>query len=269
MRTAARLAAVFLLLGSLALAGEAKKPEPKPAAEPSPDLKQKLRARILGLLEPAPTSDAEKARIKKLIEELRSDSFQTREAATNKLVAAGQPALPALRAALKDKDPEVADRSDVIIERIKERDVELRLVEELRKTKAASLAVIDKLARERAEALKKVTAEREKIEDAGERKAADERIAKLKKVSAQLKLMRHRVEIKDYLQEASRLLHKGKYAEAEKLLNAFVRKPGSDRRKVARVSSIMGLVRMLKTQGGANKQAWISHIDRTLGIKKK
>jgi hypothetical protein len=60
----------------------------------------------------------EKARL--LIRKLGDDSFTVREKATRDLIALGSVALPFLREAAKEKDPEVARRASLCLEQIKE-----------------------------------------------------------------------------------------------------------------------------------------------------
>jgi HEAT repeat protein len=54
-------------------------------------------------------------RIRKLIEDLGSDDFQTREAATAALTEIGEPAVDALTEAAKSADPEVSNRAKRIL----------------------------------------------------------------------------------------------------------------------------------------------------------
>lgn len=54
-----------------------------------------------------------------LIKQLGADDFKDREAAVAKLKRVGQPALPALKRALEDADPEVATRADAVIRELR------------------------------------------------------------------------------------------------------------------------------------------------------
>jgi hypothetical protein len=64
----------------------------------------------------ADPSDAQlQDRIRKLIEDLGSDDFQTREAATAALTEIGEPAVDALTEAAKSADPEVSNRAKRIL----------------------------------------------------------------------------------------------------------------------------------------------------------
>ncbi|GIW80496.1 MAG: hypothetical protein KatS3mg105_2303 [Gemmatales bacterium] len=58
--------------------------------------------------------------IKEMIRKLGDDSFQTREQATNELIALGRVALPHLQAALKDSDLEIVRRAEKCIEKIQQ-----------------------------------------------------------------------------------------------------------------------------------------------------
>jgi hypothetical protein len=260
-----RLACALLMISSVALAGAAQK---EPPAKVTPELRKKLRARILGYVEPPPLDAAARKKLERLVKDLSSDSFKVREAASQGLVAFGQQALPRLRAAAKSSDPEVSERAGVAIERINEDDREYRLVVELRKTKAESLAVLDELVREREADLKKAEgAGRElKGRELVEHKT---KVGNLKERLGVLKTLRQRVATKDYLEEAVALLKKGKDAEAEKVLQAFIKKPGADAAKVAKVRSALNIVRMLKRHAGnpGTRDALVRHITLTLGVK--
>jgi len=264
-----RLACALLLVSSAAAGGEGVQKKPPAPVKVAPELRKKLRAQILGYVEPPPLDGAARKKLEKLIKDLSSDSFRVRDAASEGLVALGKPALPRLREATKSKDPEVSDRAGVAIERINEGDEEYRLVVELRKTKAASLVVIDEIIRERAEKLKKAQSERKGLRDEKERKAKDAEVAELERVSETLQSLRDRVVMKDHLKEAVELLKKGKDAEAEKVLQAFIKKPGADAGKVAKARSALNICRMLKRHAGnaATRDALVRHITLTLGIR--
>jgi hypothetical protein len=60
------------------------------------------------------------ARIKSLIQQLGDDAFMVRENATRELIQTGRPAVPFLRAALKDKDIEISQRSRKILDALKQ-----------------------------------------------------------------------------------------------------------------------------------------------------
>jgi hypothetical protein len=83
-----------------------------------------LMASIVGLglgraepqtAKPKPASAEE---IQKLIQQLGHDSFAVREEATKRLAEIGRPAVPALREALRNKDAEVRQRAQRILEGI-------------------------------------------------------------------------------------------------------------------------------------------------------
>jgi hypothetical protein len=76
--------------------------------------------------QPAPPADA--ARVKALVGQLGSDSFDEREHARKELEAIGHPALPALRAALKTTDLETSRRAAELIRRIEEKALSAQLL---------------------------------------------------------------------------------------------------------------------------------------------
>ncbi len=130
----------------------------------------------------------EKKKIAKLVKDLGSDEYATREAASKAIVKFGSKALKQLKAALESKDAEVVQRADAAIKEIGQSGAS-PAVAGLRKIRAASLLVINerqgkwKKAAYSAElqsiALKaqdKKKAAEEKLE---EKKAADAKVAKL------------------------------------------------------------------------------------------
>lgn len=84
----------------LVLAGDPPSPAPPPAPAPS-----------------APSAD-EAARIAHLVEDLGSDDFRIREAATKTLADLGEKARPALEAALKSDSPSVRFRAEQLLQRL-------------------------------------------------------------------------------------------------------------------------------------------------------
>ena len=74
---------------------------------------------------PAPTADKadkpEAARIAKLIAQLGSDDFDDREKASAELAVIGEPALDALRQAVKSSDVEVHKRAETLVSAITKR----------------------------------------------------------------------------------------------------------------------------------------------------
>ncbi len=95
-----------LILGAAPLAFAGEKPGKKPGGE-----------RVKKLVDPEPTPKM-KARIAKLIKDLGSEKPEVRDAARKALVSVGRQALPALRAAAKSKDAEVADAATKLISKI-------------------------------------------------------------------------------------------------------------------------------------------------------
>ena len=75
----------------------------------------------------APPAGPSPAEVARLIGQLGDDDFHVREAATARLMWAGEPALPALHRALASDDPEVRRRAGRIVAT-----VEARLYPELR-----------------------------------------------------------------------------------------------------------------------------------------
>jgi RNA polymerase sigma factor (sigma-70 family) len=139
MMRAKSLVAVLFLAGAVGLGlslattppARADKPSGAPPAEkqppaakerPAPPAAEKKDAppRPSGE-KPAPKPDEETAaRIKSLIQQLGDDSFTVREAATKELIKIGRPAVPFLRAALKDKDIEISQRSRKVLDALKQ-----------------------------------------------------------------------------------------------------------------------------------------------------
>lgn len=70
-----------------------------------------LLAGLSLLLAPAPAAEPDQATIRKLVEQLGSDTFAEREQASKALDAIGAPALQALREATKSRDAEVRKRA--------------------------------------------------------------------------------------------------------------------------------------------------------------
>jgi hypothetical protein len=77
-----------------------------------------LLAGSLLALDPPPKPAADKDRIEKLVQQLGSPSFQLREAAVRDLVALGPDVLPAVAAATRSADPEVARRARDVFNRV-------------------------------------------------------------------------------------------------------------------------------------------------------
>lgn len=84
-------------------------------------------AALLDFFRQRTLTDADKARLEAAVRRLGDDSFQVRERASAELLKAGRGALPALRPALQDPDPEVARRARRCVEVI-ERSGESSLV---------------------------------------------------------------------------------------------------------------------------------------------
>ena len=67
--------------------------------------------------------------IAKLIELLGNDDWPTREKATEDLMAIGEPAIPALKEALKSRDPEVKMRANLILKKLDTSEIEKQVRE--------------------------------------------------------------------------------------------------------------------------------------------
>jgi hypothetical protein len=101
MRSRYVVAGVTLLVGI----GGGLSPDYAGAASPAPGQEQRAGA----------VSGEE---IKGLVEQLGADDYTTREAAAKRLKGLGKAALPALEAAAKHDDPEVASRAQALVKRI-------------------------------------------------------------------------------------------------------------------------------------------------------
>ena len=89
-------------------------PASRPAPAPSPKQLEQARAVFRDLT--AQLTDADKARIEKLIAQLGSDGWKDREEAENALRDFASPALHLMRKAMESKDAEVAARARGIVE---------------------------------------------------------------------------------------------------------------------------------------------------------
>jgi len=96
----------------------APKPPPPPVQEDARQKIDKLINDYLAAQSPAPATAELKEKIARLIKELGDNEWSVREAASKALVDIGQPALAALKEALKSKDAEVAMRAREAVEKI-------------------------------------------------------------------------------------------------------------------------------------------------------
>src|SRR5882672_12924879 len=78
---------------------------------------------VLGALGAGPTTAPAPQEVDALIAQLGHDDFKIREDASGKLAKIGKPAIPSLRQATKNGDPEVQSRAEMIIKRIEQRPV--------------------------------------------------------------------------------------------------------------------------------------------------
>jgi HEAT repeat protein len=75
-------------------------------------------AGLLALLRKHSLTDEELRQVEERIRQLGHGAFKAREDATSALIARGMPALPLLRRATHDRDPEIARRADTCVEAI-------------------------------------------------------------------------------------------------------------------------------------------------------
>jgi hypothetical protein len=129
--------------------GARPRPRPMPAPQVNPktvNAEQKKQAAKLvdeymaGKAGGQPSA-AEKKEIAKLIKDFGSDQFAVRESASKAIVKYGGKALKQLKAALKDKDAEVAQRAETAVQEIT-KGSSSRTVGELRRIYSAALVVI-------------------------------------------------------------------------------------------------------------------------------
>ncbi len=119
-----RLIACTLLLASVAvcaLAGaQQPQPQPQPQHKPGEEEERILQAAkvatdnesLLNYLKARTLRDEDRARIEKLLQELDSPKYSTREKATKDLKEVGRPAIPFLKRALKNAPLEVVQRAE-------------------------------------------------------------------------------------------------------------------------------------------------------------
>jgi hypothetical protein len=123
---------VLLIVGLAAGLVPPRAAEPNPVAVDEQTLKDAKVASdgpgLLAFLRKRGISDADLARLKKLIRDLGDDSFETRQKASAKLVEAGAVAVPLLREALKDPDIEIKRRAENCLRRIEETTVSAAVV---------------------------------------------------------------------------------------------------------------------------------------------
>lgn len=106
---------------------------------------------LIPLLAPASLADPfADARVVAFIEQLGSEDYREREAATDRLGALGEAALPCLRAALRSPNPEVARRAAVALSRL-----EVRVEQE--RVLAPTMVQLDAMDRPLADVLKELT----------------------------------------------------------------------------------------------------------------
>jgi hypothetical protein len=159
-------------------AGQVPKAEPKrPEAAAAAAAAAARRKRVAGLIAEylglGKASAEDLKRIAALVKDLGDNDFARREAASQALVKFGPRAVPALREAAKNKDPEVAQRAAAALERIGAGSRADAILDELWALSDATVAVI--------------AAELAKCEKAGT-DGARERAAALKALRARLGL---------------------------------------------------------------------------------
>jgi hypothetical protein len=214
----------FALASALALGTATFAAESRPA-KAARDKTEKAEALIAEYLGPAKLSEKDKQSISRLIGNLGSDDFATRQSASKELPTYGRKALEQLRAALKSPDAEVVERAKQAIAAIEKGGEELRIVTALRETKAVSLKVIDREIKSTKAAAAKLAKEAAELEKAG--KGEEARVGLGRSTTLELKAerladLRKKIAVTDYISEAQSLLERGKAADAEKLLRQFL-----------------------------------------------
>ena len=113
-----RIMSVTLIAGLACVAslpaGRAAGPQSQPSSAPSPQQLEQARAvfrQIMG----GGLTEADKARVEKLIAQLGSDKWRDREEAQKALLNEGPAALPLVGKAVESNDPEVATRARTIV----------------------------------------------------------------------------------------------------------------------------------------------------------
>ena len=79
----------------------------------------RIEERRSGSAPPPPPLDEKEAQAAKLVDRLGDDSFEKREAAQAELVKLGKPAVKAVEAGTRHKDPEISTRCAGILEALK------------------------------------------------------------------------------------------------------------------------------------------------------
>jgi hypothetical protein len=163
---------------------------PRKVAKPAVTEKQKQQANKLVDEYLAGSSEKltadEKKKIAKLVKDLGSDEYATREAASKAIIKFGSKALKQLKAALKSKDAEVVQRADAAIKEIGQSGGG-PVIAGLRKIRAASLAVINQ--RKGKWKTAAYTAELQSIalKAQGKKKAAEKKLAEKKQADEKVK----------------------------------------------------------------------------------
>jgi len=105
--------------GQLALIAVLDSDDPKRLMAEIGDLARFASGKDLDLSDPAGMGDDAKA-VRRLVRDLDSDDYPTREAASTKLTLIGEPALPFIEKATVDKDAEVRKRARRLVEVIRD-----------------------------------------------------------------------------------------------------------------------------------------------------
>jgi hypothetical protein len=207
-------------VGGVAPAAPPEKSEEKPAPKGEAARKEAEKL-ITSYLSGPEASLQERAAIKKLINDMGSDDFRVREAASRNILKYGEKALLDLKRARESKDPEIASRAETAISSIRRGDRKGEIVAALRRIRKPALAAIDARIAETQKTSAAAKKEAGQLQARGESEASLKKLAEAKKcVERALVLagLRKQVEREDDLAEIKELLKKGKTREAvEKL----------------------------------------------------
>jgi len=199
-------------VGGVAPAAPPKRSAEKPAPKGEAARREAERL-VAGFLSGPEATLQERAAIRKLIDDMGSDDFGVREAASKGILKYGEKALPDLKRARENKDPEIASRAEAAISNIRRGDREGEIVAALRRIRKPALAVIDAKIAEIQKAAAGAKKQAGQLQARGESDASLKKLAEAKKcVERALALagLRKQVARNDDLAEIRELLRKGK-----------------------------------------------------------